>query len=260
MASPICPTHALALDPRSGEAQGLLASTLTRRVLAGMTNSHAADIGRAEALVEQALAASPRNTIAHYTKGQLLRAEGRCEEAIPEFEAVVASNRNSAGALFHLGMCKIRGGRPTGGAGNPPEPPRSRDIQPVYCDWGGAFAAIAYQRGDRLVRKSAERQSEITIPAHLARLRLCPQRLFGSRPRRTCRGSQAGRRQRWLFKHRAHEGHRVLGGAESPRLSPVCTSPGCQKSEHSLSHRARGSGIGSSGQTGRRTLVKSSGV
>jgi adenylate cyclase len=102
--------HALALDPGSGEAQGLLASTLTGRVLAGMTNSHAADIGRAEALVDQALAASPRNTIAHYAKGQLLRAEGRCEEAIPEFEAVVASNRNSAGAFFALGVCKIQTG------------------------------------------------------------------------------------------------------------------------------------------------------
>src|SRR6266513_3065060 len=44
--------HALALDPRSVEAQGLLASTLTGRVLAGMTNSRAADIGRAEALIE----------------------------------------------------------------------------------------------------------------------------------------------------------------------------------------------------------------
>jgi tetratricopeptide (TPR) repeat protein len=102
--------HALALDPRSVEVQGLLAFTLTGRVLAGTTNSRAADIRRAVALVEQALAASPRSTIAHYAKGQLLRAEGRCEEAIPEFEAVVASNRNSTGALFHLGKCKIRRG------------------------------------------------------------------------------------------------------------------------------------------------------
>jgi adenylate cyclase len=99
--------HALTLDPQSVEVQGLLASTLTGRVLAGMTNSRAADIGRAEALVEQALAASPRSTLAHFAKGQLLRAEGRCQEAIPEFEAVIASNRNSTGALFHLGICRI---------------------------------------------------------------------------------------------------------------------------------------------------------
>jgi adenylate cyclase len=147
--------HALALDPRSGEAQGLLASTLTGRVLAGMTNSHAADIGRAEAPVEQALAASPRNTIAHYAKGQLLRAEGRCEEAIPEFEAVVASNRNSAGAFFALGVCKIqtgvyRGSDPAGGAGYPSQSLRSGRLQSVSCDWPSSFAAIAHRRGNRL--------------------------------------------------------------------------------------------------------------
>jgi adenylate cyclase len=99
--------HALALDPRSVEVQGVLASTLTGRVLAGMTNSRSADIRRAEALIEQALAASPRSALAHFAKGQLRRAEGRCEEAIPEFEEVIASNRNSTAALFSLGMCKI---------------------------------------------------------------------------------------------------------------------------------------------------------
>jgi tetratricopeptide (TPR) repeat protein len=33
--------------------------------------------------------------------------EGRCDEAIPEFETVIASNRNSSGALFALGECKL---------------------------------------------------------------------------------------------------------------------------------------------------------
>jgi adenylate cyclase len=33
--------------------------------------------------------------------------EGRCDEAIPEFEIVIASNRNSSGALFALGECKL---------------------------------------------------------------------------------------------------------------------------------------------------------
>ena len=77
--------HALALDPRSVEAQSLLALTLTGRVLAGMTNTRAADISRAKGLIGQALAVSPRSTAAHLAKGQLLRTEGRCDEAIPEF-------------------------------------------------------------------------------------------------------------------------------------------------------------------------------
>src|ERR1700736_5452399 len=102
--------HALVLDPQSVEAQSLLALTLTGRVLAGMTNTRAADIRRANDLIGQALAASPGSTPAHIAKAQLLRAEGRCDEAIPELERVIASNRNSAGALFALGHCKLTTG------------------------------------------------------------------------------------------------------------------------------------------------------
>ena len=102
--------QALALDPRSVEAQSLLALTLTGRVLAGMTNTRAADVARAEDLIGQALAASPGSTPAHMAKAQLLRAKGRCDEAIPELETVIASNRNSPGALFALGVCRLQTG------------------------------------------------------------------------------------------------------------------------------------------------------
>jgi len=99
--------RALALDPRSVEAQSLLALTLTGRELAGMTNTRADNIIRADELIGQALAASPRSTLAHLAKGQLLRTKRRCDEAIPEFELVIASDRNSSGALFALGACKL---------------------------------------------------------------------------------------------------------------------------------------------------------
>jgi TolB-like protein/Tfp pilus assembly protein PilF len=102
--------QALALEPHSVEAMTLLASTLASRVLAGMTKSRAADIARAKALVEQALATSPRSTLAHFAKGQLLRTEGRFEEAIPEFEAVITANRNAAVAFFAFGVCKMQTG------------------------------------------------------------------------------------------------------------------------------------------------------
>src|ERR1700736_5671090 len=102
--------HALALDPQSAEAQSLLVLALTGRVLTGMSNSRFADLARAQGLIEKALATSPRSTLAHNAKGQLLRAEGRCNEAIPEYEMVIASNRNSAGAFFALGVCKLMNG------------------------------------------------------------------------------------------------------------------------------------------------------
>jgi adenylate cyclase len=99
--------HALAIDPRSVEAQSSLAVTLVSRVLTGMTNSRTVDIGRAKGLIGQSLAISPRSTRAHFARGLVLRAEDRCDEAIPEFETVIVSNRNSSDAFFFLGLCKL---------------------------------------------------------------------------------------------------------------------------------------------------------
>jgi adenylate cyclase len=102
--------RALALDPQSVEAQSYLAGALTGRVLGQVADLAAADIARAEGLVEQALAASPRSPLAHNIKGQLLRAQGRFEAAIPEYETVLATNRNSVSTMFALGQCKLRTG------------------------------------------------------------------------------------------------------------------------------------------------------
>ena len=95
--------RALALDPGSVGAKGLLATALADRVNTGTTESAAADLARAEALIGQTLAVSPRDPLAHFAKGVVLRVRGRPEEAIPEFETVLASNRNETRALFHLG-------------------------------------------------------------------------------------------------------------------------------------------------------------
>ncbi len=64
--------RALALDPRSVEAQSLCVSARAGRVLDGMTASRAVDIERAEALAARALAASPRSPLVRYARGQLL--------------------------------------------------------------------------------------------------------------------------------------------------------------------------------------------
>jgi adenylate cyclase len=99
--------HALALDPRSVDAQSWLAAVLAGRVMNGMSDSAAADIKRAEGMAAQALAASPRSPLARFAKGQVLRAQGRLEDAIPEYEAVIAFNRNWMHAISALGQCKL---------------------------------------------------------------------------------------------------------------------------------------------------------
>jgi adenylate cyclase len=102
--------HALALDPQSAEAQINLANALVNRVHTGLSGSAAADIARAEGLVDQALAASPRSVIAHFVKGEVLRARHRCSDAILEYETALAINCNFHGALHGLAYCKLLAG------------------------------------------------------------------------------------------------------------------------------------------------------
>jgi adenylate cyclase len=102
--------RALDLDPRSVDAQSWLAGALAGRILENMSDSVAADLTSAEALITQALAASPRSPLAHLHKAQLLRYQHRCDEAIPEYEAAIASNRNWVSAIAALGWCKFLNG------------------------------------------------------------------------------------------------------------------------------------------------------
>jgi len=99
--------HALALDPRSIDAQSWLAQALAGRKHFQMTVSPAADLDRAEVLVRRALVASPRLPLAHLAKGVLLHARGDPEQAIPEYETVIASNRNWVNVLYALSTCKF---------------------------------------------------------------------------------------------------------------------------------------------------------
>jgi tetratricopeptide (TPR) repeat protein len=46
----------------------------------------------------------------HFAKGEILRAQGRFQEAIPEFETVLALDRSNAWALVALAHCKLRTG------------------------------------------------------------------------------------------------------------------------------------------------------
>src|SRR5262249_9456694 len=78
--------RALAVDQRSVTAHSWLAIELTARALDSMAGTAAADIARAEGFAEQALAASPRSSPAHFAKAQVLRAQHRYGEAIPEYE------------------------------------------------------------------------------------------------------------------------------------------------------------------------------
>jgi TolB-like protein/class 3 adenylate cyclase/Flp pilus assembly protein TadD len=104
--------QALGLDPQSVEGQTRLAGSLVSSVLNGLSDWVGEDLIRAEELLNQVLAASPRSALAHFVKGELLRAHGRYEEAIPEYETALALNRNLLAALVGLAWCKLFAGAP----------------------------------------------------------------------------------------------------------------------------------------------------
>ena len=99
--------RALALDPQSVDAMSLLAHALMRRVDANMTDAAAADIARANELVDRAMAASPRSGLSHHVKGLVLKQQQRLEEATLEFETSLSVNHNSVWSLHHLALCKL---------------------------------------------------------------------------------------------------------------------------------------------------------
>jgi adenylate cyclase len=99
--------RALALDPQSVEVKLRLVSTITNRMLDGMSNTTTADFARAEGLLGQALAVENNSQRAHSAKANLLRAQGRYADAIPEYETIIVLNRNSPSAYANLGQCKL---------------------------------------------------------------------------------------------------------------------------------------------------------
>jgi TolB-like protein len=102
--------RALTLDPGSISAKTWLALAIINPVLDGVVDPCSADLKRAGELIDQALVTSPLNPSAHLAKGQLLRAQGRFADAIPEYEAVIASDRNRAAVYAILGWCKFAAG------------------------------------------------------------------------------------------------------------------------------------------------------
>jgi TolB-like protein len=99
--------RALALDRGSVAARSWLASALANRALDFPSTTSAGDIKRAEELASTAVAASPRSPLAHFAKGQALRAQNQPEQAMAEYETVLALDRNWVGAMFAIGWCKF---------------------------------------------------------------------------------------------------------------------------------------------------------
>jgi TolB-like protein/class 3 adenylate cyclase/Tfp pilus assembly protein PilF len=138
---------ALALDPKAVDAAAWLAIALTVRVIDELSDFPDVDLRRAERLVEQALAASPNSAMAHYAKGQVLRAQSRCKEAIPEFERAIALDRSRVAAYAHLGWCKFLTGSPEEAIKNFEEAIRLSPYGPGIAPWYGRMGIMQLLEG-----------------------------------------------------------------------------------------------------------------
>jgi adenylate cyclase len=88
----------------------LVGDRASGRVIDNVSDAALADIAHAEGSVGQALTASPCSPLAHFAKGQVLRAQRRPAEAISECETVIAFNRNHVTALAAMSSCKLHTG------------------------------------------------------------------------------------------------------------------------------------------------------
>ena len=133
---------ALELDPQSAEAAAWLANLLAVRALDELTPFPNDDLHRARQLAAHALAAAPNNAMSHYARAQVLRAESRCAEAIPEYEAAIGLDRSRAPAFAHIGWCKFLTGSVDGVIPNFEQAIRLSPHEPGIAPWYGRLGVV----------------------------------------------------------------------------------------------------------------------
>jgi len=138
--------QALANDPQSADAQSWLAAVLVFRVVDEFSTSPTVDLQRAQELVGHALAAAPNSALAHYVKGQVLLAQSRCAEAIPEYETAIALDRSRAPAYARLGWCKFLTGSVDDAIPYYEQAIRISPHEPSIAPWYGRIGVIELLR------------------------------------------------------------------------------------------------------------------
>ena len=103
--------RALALDPQNVSALVSLANALTWRVNTDWSEDRAADIARAEAAIDRALALAPDSSSAHLEKGWVWVAKRQSARAVAEAETAIADDSNNAHAHATAGFNKMYLGR-----------------------------------------------------------------------------------------------------------------------------------------------------
>jgi adenylate cyclase len=96
--------QALAIDPNNVRALMALGSKFLVHWQAGVSSDPKGDLERAYELESKAIALDPDWTFPHSVKGNILRFQGRTEEAVPEDERALALDPSNVHAVVDLGF------------------------------------------------------------------------------------------------------------------------------------------------------------
>jgi TolB-like protein/Flp pilus assembly protein TadD len=96
--------QALAIDPNNVRALEESGGKFLVLWQAGLSSDPKGDLERAYELESKALALDPDWTVLHSVKGNILRFQGRTEEAVPEDERALALDPSNVMALVNLGF------------------------------------------------------------------------------------------------------------------------------------------------------------
>ena len=103
--------RALELDPHTFRAVTGLSLAIANRVINGQSPNPAEDLGRADALSQEALRLDPNNASAHAQRARVLQALGRQDEAAEEFRISLQINGNIPTATLFLGATLVFTGK-----------------------------------------------------------------------------------------------------------------------------------------------------
>jgi TolB-like protein/Flp pilus assembly protein TadD len=147
-------TRALQLDDRLPAALNGLAHTLARRVLDGFSDAREDDLRHADDLVSRVLAANPNDALAHYIKGEILRANKHFDEAIAECETAIALDPIAVAARNQLARAKILIGEPAAAIPLLEQAMRisPRDPDIGYMQWRLGYANLLLGNTDEAIR------------------------------------------------------------------------------------------------------------
>ena len=164
--------QALAIDPNNVQALLALGVKFYLPAALGLSGDPKGDIERADQLFSKALALDPNWTWPHDMKGNILRVQGRAEEAVAEHERALVLDPSNTDAAGELGVDYMLRGEFDKSLEYFDKVIRGSPYDPAQLYWYGGkaednFGLKRYDQAIELARKTIAIQSNYVPGAHM---------------------------------------------------------------------------------------------